>query len=75
MAIGVLARRARFAGLEQFLADQRRRIAAVQGHGTKRIARARDDRWHLESRGVETKHFDLDRAPVAEGTTLPASEE
>jgi hypothetical protein len=75
MAIGVLARRARFAGLEQFLADQRRRIAAVQGHGTKRIARARDDRWHLESRGVETKHFELERAPTVTGSSLSAVEE
>jgi hypothetical protein len=65
---------AAFEGLNDFMEGQRRRIGTTLGHDTRR-AKRRDDRWHLESRGVETKHFELERAPTVTGSTLAAAEE
>jgi hypothetical protein len=65
---------AAFEGLNDFMEAQRRRIGTSLGHDTRR-AKRRDDRWHLESRGVETKHFELERAPTVTGSTLAAAEE
>jgi hypothetical protein len=49
---------------DAFLAEQRKRIATSMGWETRHAQKRRDDRWHLESRSVETKHFELERGPV-----------